>query len=271
MIKRKGERLDIEDAYLRPLHVGDEIKDADGKRYTIDGMGRARPLEGGSSVPFKSIREPELVTEFRPAALPKEEPAPADAPPDPEPAAEPAASAKKGHRPNKSGYVRIPNLARQLKVPHGAIREILEREGIEVTNKPTGASKNRDARIRVEDLDRAIAAIRRDYVPVTESVEEAAGATKDVKEAAAKAASGSVELDRELVRATALTGLKDPEIITRDDMIAELRRRGEYPFLGTNDPLKVFTKVEALMLLEPRDMVDRLRALGYEVTCVMSL
>lgn len=53
--KAKGAPIGAEDDLCCPLHVGDEIKDINGNKYTIDQYGRAKPLSGGNSVPVNTL------------------------------------------------------------------------------------------------------------------------------------------------------------------------------------------------------------------------
>lgn len=60
------------DAFFREIHVGDEIQDLDGRRYTIDQFGRCKPLDGGNVVPLRNVKEASVVGAAAPK-LPVEE------------------------------------------------------------------------------------------------------------------------------------------------------------------------------------------------------
>lgn len=85
-----GTNTGIQDEFLAPICVGDEIIDKAGNRYTIDRFGRAKPTDGGNEVPLKGLEgvtvtqrwdaHAEAITKAAEQPAPQKEQAPA---PDP--------------------------------------------------------------------------------------------------------------------------------------------------------------------------------------------
>jgi len=262
MIQRKGTVVGT-DAFFREIAVGDEIRDIEGRLYTIDQFGRAKPLDGGNAVPLRNVKEPSVVRNYagpdlleaaktavqKAKAAPAEpaEPAPdvevkdgtitsnfdrclkeaAPATPDPgTPSSEPSETTGKmsqspdkprarGHRPNKTGFIRLTNLGVPFGLKCVEVREILEGAGIEIV--PSGRRKE--------------SAIRKDAGP---------------------AAQRALDEWAEMHTSPGCT------------MSADL----EPCALGTSDPAKVFTKDDAWLILDDQDLADELRRRGYEVTAI---
>lgn len=177
MIQRKGTVVGT-DAFFREIAVGDEIRDIEGRLYTIDQFGRAKPLDGGNSVPLRNVKEPAVVRDYAGPDLleaaktevqkAKAEPATAEpATPDPgTPSGEPSETAgqtpgeisqspdkprARGHRPNKTGFIRLTNLGVPFGLTCVEVREILEGAGIEIV--PCGRKK--ESSIRKDDAPAA--------------------------------------------------------------------------------------------------------------------
>ena len=157
------------DSFFREIFPGDTVRDADGKEYTIDERGWARPLDGSTGYGFKKLKGPIFVrhtdkpdTRFREDASGKVSPAPgvevsgpeADVPTKEEISAEPAPEVRRtGGRANKSGVVQIETLARKVGAKGIAgLAAYLRDHDIEVAYIP---NRNKQT-IRIEDRDRAM-------------------------------------------------------------------------------------------------------------------
>lgn len=169
------------DSFFREIFPGDTVRDADGKEYTIDERGWARPMDGSTGCGFKKLKDPAFVrkgetpdTRFQEDASGKVAPAlkveasgpEGDVPtkeeiaalPEvkkheaPEPRPEPT-SRRTGGRVNNSGVVQIESLARKAGAKGIAgLAAYLRDHDIEVTFIP---NRNKQT-IRIEDRDRAM-------------------------------------------------------------------------------------------------------------------
>ncbi len=140
------------DIFYREIFAGDTVRDADGKEYTVDGRGWARPLDGGSGCGFKRLKDPVFVAgpakpvpadpapvEAKPApTAPVSDPAFDPAPVEPAPQAEelrPVHSprrVKTGGKPNTTGHSQLCAFAQRHFVPAKVARQILLDHGIPV-------------------------------------------------------------------------------------------------------------------------------------------
>lgn len=65
---KPGTHTSVTDIHYEGIRVGDVVRDASGRTWSVDGYGRARPDEGGSAVPLRDLDRPEIIS---PAAPPK--------------------------------------------------------------------------------------------------------------------------------------------------------------------------------------------------------
>lgn len=161
------------DCFFREIFPGDIVRDADGKEYTIDERGWARPMDGSTGCGFKKLKDPSFVskgetpdTRFQEDASGKVAPAVKveisgpewGVPTKEEIAALPEvekhkAPAPRSGKPNRSGVVQIESLARKAGAKGIAgLATYLRDHNIEVTFIP---NRNKQT-IRVEDRDRAM-------------------------------------------------------------------------------------------------------------------
>lgn len=157
------------DCFFREIFPGDIVRDADGKEYTIDERGWARPMDGSTGCGFKKLKDPSFVskgetpdTRFHEDASGKVAPAlkvevsgpEGDVPTKEEIAAEPAPGVRRtGGRANRSGVVQIETIARKVGAKGTAgLAAYLRDHDIEVTFIP---NRNKQT-IRIEDRDRAM-------------------------------------------------------------------------------------------------------------------
>ncbi len=161
------------DCFFREIFPGDTVRDADGKEYTIDERGWARPMDGSTGCGFKKLKDPAFVskgetpdTRFREDASGKVAPAPKVEVPGPSgdvPTKEAIAAlpevgkreapAPRSGKPNRSGVVQIESLARKAGAKGIAgLAAYLRDHDIEVTYIP---NRNKQT-IRIEDRDRAM-------------------------------------------------------------------------------------------------------------------
>lgn len=235
------------DSFFREIFPGDIVRDADGKEYTIDERGWARPMDGSTGCGFKKLKDPSFVskgempdTRFQEDASGKVAPALkvevsgpegdvptkeeiAALPSKQEISAEPAPEVRRtGGRANRSGVVQIASLARKAGAKGIAgLAAYLRDHDIEVTFIP---NRNKQT-IRIEDRDRAMELTK------------------------AWAAERAEMLD-------AMRGEPDP-----DDGLHR-------PLLGTKDPAYTFSKFDAFLILEDKDLAEELRHRGYTVTAI---
>ena len=158
------------DIFYREIFAGDTVRDADGKEYTVDGRGWARPLDGGSGCGFKRLKEPAFVagpTKPEPMAqvqgptVTYTAPAPAKAKPietpapEPEPEKKPEPAQAKG-RPNGTGWTQLSCFASYVGLSTKAAMELLEANGIPSQTVRVGTQMRRcfpsDQRDRVRQL-----------------------------------------------------------------------------------------------------------------------
>lgn len=161
------------DCFFREIFPGDTVRDADGKEYTIDERGWARPMDGSTGCGFKKLKDPAFVrhnekpdTRFQEDASGKVAPAPrveasgpeGDIPTKEEIAALPEVEmqetpAPRSGKPNRSGVVQIEALARKVGAKGFAgLAAYLRDHDIEVAFIP---NRNKQT-IRIEDRDRAM-------------------------------------------------------------------------------------------------------------------
>lgn len=235
------------DCFFREIFPGDTVRDADGKEYTIDERGRARPMDGSSGCGFKKLKDPAFVrkgetpdTRFREDTSGKVAPALkvevsgpegdvptkeeiAALPSKEEISAEPAPEVRRtGGRANRSGVVQIESLARKIGAKGIAgLATYLRDHDIEVTFIP---NRNKQT-IRIEDRDRAMELTKAWAAERAEMLE-------------------------------AMRGEPEPD----DDL--------HRPAIGTNDPTYTFSKFEAFLLLEDKELAEELRRRGYTVTAI---
>lgn len=173
---KKGAPVGV-DSTFREICVGDIVRDADGKEYTVDEYGRAKPLNGVDNVvPLKRLRgliveserdaamaerswldaitrqvearKSEIVRQYAPNASPAAAP---------KPVARLEDFRKDGHpggRENESGMVRIYNIARSTGVNAAEIRKLAAENGINIVKHGSAPS------IRIEDRKRMLSIIR---------------------------------------------------------------------------------------------------------------
>lgn len=228
------------DFFFREIFPGDTVRDADGKEYTIDERGWARPMDGSTGCGFKKLKDPSFVrhndkpdTRFREDASGKVAPAPrvevpgpeGDVPTKEEIAALPEvekhkAPAPRLGKPNRSGVVQIEALARKAGAKGIAgLAAYLRDHDIEVTYIP---NRNKQT-VRIEDRDRAMELTK------------------------AWAAERAEMLD-------AMRGEPD------DDL--------HRPRIRTNEPTYTFSKFEAFLIMDDKDLAEELRHRGYTVTAI---
>lgn len=160
------------DIFFREIFAGDTVRDQDGKEYTIDERGWARPFDGSAGCGFKRLKEPVFVkaadkpeapAKFQekdgkvgpvvPVDVPKPGPIVRLAPQtDPAPAVEyrEGPAPHKGGRTNKSGFSQLGNLAGRVGLTVTEARKICEDAGIEVVQH----GPRHKACVRVEDLQK---------------------------------------------------------------------------------------------------------------------
>ena len=245
------------DDYLRDIHVGDEIKDGEGRHYTIDAQGRAKALNGAGDYPLSALRGVEVlapapvIEKTREAAkaakeaLLKQAEIGSDiAEKYPRETAEGDGVQKRPYlkrRTNTTGRIRLSNLARKRGISGIDLRQVAEGAGIPVT------------------------------------FDDAHNATIDVKDGQRllDAYDGQVGRKKLTVGVSVHT-----EIVTDDYIVQEVKNRGLLsrciekcggPYIVTTDPQKVFTKFDAYLLLKDEDLADELRNRGYEVVAVKRL
>lgn len=155
MIQKKGTPIGTTDQLFHEICVGDEIRDAKGVLYTVNGYGYADPLLGGSAVPVKSIKGCEVVRVWKPSPAPAPKPVAEshlDAPPPaPEKEAPKLHPPRQGGKKNLSGLVAVQNLTRYRTMKVSEAVKILNDGGIEVAHDHLGKSV-----IRLSDKPRAV-------------------------------------------------------------------------------------------------------------------
>ena len=162
------------DIFYREIFAGDTVRDADGKEYTVDGRGWARPLDGGSGGGFKRLKDPvfvagpakpEPVAQVQGPTVNYTAPAPAKTKPietpapKPEPAPEPQKKPEpiqaKG-RPNGTGWTQLSCFASYVGLTTKAAKDLLEANGIPSQTVRVGTQMRRcfpsDQRDRVRQL-----------------------------------------------------------------------------------------------------------------------
>lgn len=226
------------DSFFCEIFPGDTVRDADGKEYDIDERGWARPMDGSTGCGFKKLKDPVFVrngetpdTRFQEDASGKVAPAP---------------------RVEVSG-------------PEG---DVPTKEEISAVSAPevrrTGGRANRSGVIQIESLARKVGAkgiaglasylrdhdIEVTFIPnrnkQTIRIEDRDRAMELTKAWAAERA--------EMLEA--MRGEPDPD----DDL--------HRPAIATTDPTYTFSKFEAFLILDDKDLADELRRRGYEVTAV---
>lgn len=261
------------DCFFREIFPGDTVRDADGKEYTIDERGWARPMDGSTGCGFKKLKEPSFVshndkpdTRFQEDASGKVSPAPmveasgpegdvptkeeiAALPSKEEISAEPAPEVRRtGGRANRSGVVQIEFLARKVGAKGIAgLAAYLRDHDIEVTYIP---NRNKQT-IRIEDRDRALE-LTKAWAAERQEMLDAMRGEPDVY---MHDGCIDINLDRAL----------------REEGGVRVAMNGDDPHrprLGTNDPAYTFSKFDAFLILEDKDLADELRRRGYEVTAV---
>lgn len=245
------------DDYLRDIHVGDEIKDGEGRHYTIDAQGRAKALSGAGDYPLSALRGVEVLAPApvmekareaakaaKEALLKQAEIGSDIAEKHPRETAEGDGAQKRPYlkrRTNTTGRIRLSNLARKRGISGLDLRQVAEGAGIPVT------------------------------------FDDAHNATIDVKDGQRllDAYDGQVGRKKLTVGVSVHT-----EIVTDDYIVQEVKNRGLLsrcietcggPYIVTTDPQKVFTKFDAYLLLKDEDLADELRNRGYEVVAVKRL
>ncbi|MBR1690591.1 MAG: hypothetical protein IJ713_07440 [Oscillibacter sp.] len=219
------------DAFFREIAVGDEIRDIEDLLYTIDQFGRAKPLDGGNAVPLRNVKEPSVVRDYagpdrnrlnrhrkrRILEPPPGEPSetvgkmPGATPQSPE---KPRA---RGHRPNKTGFIRLKNLGVPFGLKCVEVREILEGAGIEIV--PCGRKK--ESAIRKEDAPAAHRALDEWAEKHAEPLPESQPQLEPIPELL-------YEYDRDGRHYVSVTPPPTPSLggFSDQDLADELRRRG---------------------------------------------
>lgn len=146
------------DIFFREIFAGDTVRDQDGKEYTIDERGWARPFDGSAGCGFKRLKEPVFVkASDKPEAPAKFQEkdgkvgpvVPVDVPkPAPAPEYREGPAPHRGGRTNKSGFSQLGNLSARLGLTVTEARKICEDAGIEVVSH----GPNHKAHVRVEDM-----------------------------------------------------------------------------------------------------------------------
>lgn len=176
------------DIFFREIFAGDTVRDQDGKEYTIDERGWARPFDGSAGCGFKRLKEPVFVkaadkpeapAKFQekdgkvgpvvPVDVPKPGPIVRLAPQtDPAPDVEyrEGPAPHRGGRTNKSGFSQLGNLSARLGLTVKEARKICEDAGIEVFSHGT----KHKAHVRVEHLQQV-----RDLLHKAAGIEPAPG------------------------------------------------------------------------------------------------
>lgn len=140
------------DIFYREIFAGDTVRDADGKEYTIDERGWARPLDGGSGCGFKRLKDPSFVKgaekpdprfredgsgKIQPAPVSVQKPAPAQ-----EPEKKPAPSIT-GGRFNRSGWTQFGSVGRRFGLSNRDVFDLLTANGVHVESILIGKQKRR--------------------------------------------------------------------------------------------------------------------------------
>lgn len=120
----KKEMIGLDRTY-KQVHVGDTIQDAEGVKYTITERGTAVG-PGGKEVQYHTIKGPELCSDE-----PKQE-----APAAPVKKEENIFPKRRGGKENKSGLVRVGNIARAVAYHLGNGTAVLRKAGIEIVKDP---------------------------------------------------------------------------------------------------------------------------------------
>ena len=250
------------DASFREVFPRDEVEDADGARYTITPLGWAKPLGGGNEVAFKRLKDP-IVVAAAPECIPGPTPHTRKVQPAPravtaavkaedritekvaETEAKPVMPAPRipkrhgGGKKNKSGWSKLNAICHALGVSGQGITGYLRDHGFEVY-RAEGTSC-----VKVEDREKVVAFLRQNPppagLPKTSSYD---GAVRRIRK--------DVEAGKARKNLAAPSSIPIPES----------------PAIVTTDPAKVFTKIDAFLILEDADMVAELRHRGWTVTCV---
>ena len=126
------------DDYLRDIFVGDEIKDSEGRLYTVDPQGRAVALHGPGDYPLSQLHGVEVVSRARPKV-------------------DVDSTKARQVRPylkrntNATGRIRLSNLARKRGVAGADFRQLAESIGI-----PVVIDNKHNATIDVKDGQRLL-------------------------------------------------------------------------------------------------------------------
>lgn len=308
------------DIFFREIFAGDTVRDQDGKEYTIDERGWARPFDGSAGCGFKRLKEPVFVkaadkpeapAKFQekdgkvgpvvPVDIPKPEPLVRLAPQtDPAPAVEyrEGPAPHRGGRVNKSGFSQLGNLAGRVGLTVTEARKICEDAGIEVVSY----GKNHKAHVRVEDMPKVRELLTKasglepapspgnngNHRPNTTGYASFANLARGLHAKAWELRDFAKAHDFSVVRPTDKAhrndGIyKEDEVRFRELWAVEhgspapapapapvsapeddLHR----PILGTTDIKKVWTKFDAFLILEDKDLADELRRRGYEVIAI---
>ena len=283
--------------YAKPLGGGTEIPLKSVKEKTV--AIPWKPAEEPMLPPFgKAVKEPPIPDpEFDPAPphpdeveAAKKSGTKSGTKSDPVPVK--GVISKRGGRSNQSGMASFWNLSRTAGCTAAELRRIAEENGFEIL-RSQGA--NRNTGIRVEDVERF-----RALLPGMEKSEKAPrGLTDDdiVREVEARAlwlrclkecpGFSDTLLHNTLVDRGTYSGAriaedmvtKEPEKVFNSDpcsaedfdnkvILQEFFRRGLHGAIVTVDPEKVFTKFDAFLILDDKDLADELRHRGFEVHAV---
>ncbi len=295
------------DIFFREIFAGDTVRDQDGKEYTIDERGWARPFDGSAGCGFKRLKEPVFVK----AADKPEAPAkfqekdgkvgpvvPVDVPkPAPAPEYREGPAPHRGGRTNKSGFSQLGNLSARLGLTVTEARKICEDAGIEVVSY----GKNHKAHVRVEDMPKVRELLTKasgrepapspgnngNHRPNTTGFSSFTNLARGLHAKAWELRDFAKAHDIVIVRPDkphSNDGIyKEDEVRFRELWAVEhgspapapapapvsapeddLHR----PILGTTDIKKVWTKFDAFLILEDKDLADELRRRGYEVIAI---
>lgn len=295
------------DIFFREIFAGDTVRDQDGKEYTIDERGWARPFDGSAGCGFKRLKEPVFVkASDKPEAPAKFQEkdgkvapvVPVDVPmPAPAPEYREGPAPHRGGRVNKSGFSQLGNLSARLGLTVTEARKICEDAGIEVVSH----GPNHKAHVRVEDMPKVRELLTKasgrepapspgnngNHRPNTTGFSSFANLARGLHAPAWELRDFAKAHDIVIVRPDkphSNDGIyKEDEVRFRELWAVEhgspapapapapvsapeddLHR----PILGTTDIKKVWTKFDAFLILEDKDLADELRRRGYEVIAI---
>lgn len=296
------------DIFFREIFAGDTVRDQDGKEYTIDERGWARPFDGSAGCGFKRLKEPVFVkASDKPEApakfqekdgkigpvVPVETPKPAPAPEYRE-----GPAPHRGGRTNKSGFSQLGNLSARLGLTVTEARKICEDAGIEVVSH----GPNHKAHVRVEDMPKVRELLTKasgrepapspgnngNHRPNTTGYASFANLARGLHAKAWELRDFAKSHDFAVVRPTDKAHRNDgiykedevrfrelwavehgsPAPVPASAPVSAPEDDLHRPILGTTDIKKVWTKFDAFLILEDKDLADELRRRGYEVIAI---